>query len=373
MNISIITFAKFHAFDLARELKSNNNNVLLYSSYPYFIAKKYNIKFSEYFSFFLLQIIDRITKRKLSETLIILFAKALTLLIRSDQDVIIMWSDTPNFLLNFIKKKYKSTIVLERGSSHIQFQNQLLRDEYKKFNIDFSISKKTIENEIKNYNDCDYISIPSKFVKDSFFKKKIPISKLIENAYGTDLTKFSNKNVKKFQKFTLLSVGYASVQKGFHHILNAHDLIKGDFIHIHVGTVENVFKNKLSKYKNLIVYESVNQTKLSEYYNMADIFILPSIQDGFGMVILEAMACGTPIIASKNTGASSIDSSKRFGYILKTNNSREISEIVNDLIRNPYKLNLMSENCQKIISKGGYTWYDYGKRYYQNLLSIKNL
>ena len=42
-------------------------------------------------------------------------------------------------------------------------------------------------------------------------------------------------------------------------------------------------------------------------------------------------------------------------------------------IQNPYKLKLMSENCKKIISKGGYTWYDYRKRYYQNILSIENL
>ena len=64
MKVSIISFGKFHAFDLARELKSNNLKVKLYSSYPYFIAKKYGLNNNEHFSFFLLQIIDRLTKEK---------------------------------------------------------------------------------------------------------------------------------------------------------------------------------------------------------------------------------------------------------------------------------------------------------------------
>ena len=371
MRVSIISFGKFHAFDLARELKANNLNVNLYSSYPYFIAKKYGLKFNEHYSFFILQVIDRLTKRLISNFLKNIFARILILLIKPNQDIIIAWSDTPNFLLKFIKKKYQSTIIIERGSAHIIYQNQILRNEYKKFNIDFSISKKTIDNEIKNYDDCDYISIPSKFVEDSFIENDIPKSKLIKNPYGADLTKFKKINSKKFQKFTLLSCGLASVQKGFHYLLDAHDLIKGDFVHIHVGKVEQLFKNKIKNYKNLKVFQSVNQIELLKFYNKADVFILPSIQDGFGMVLLEAMACGTPIIASKFTGATSIDSTDTFCYILKTNNSIEISEIVNDLIKSPEKLKLLSKNCQKIISKGGYTWADYGKRYNENIIKLR--
>jgi glycosyltransferase involved in cell wall biosynthesis len=370
MKISIICFGKFHAFDLARELKANSSIVSLYSSYPYFISKKYNIKFSEHYSFFFLQVIDRLTFRKISSFLKFIFAKTLTFLIRSDQDFIILWSDTPNFLIKFLKRNYKSILILERGSAHIKFQNRLLKEEYKKINSGFSISNKVILNEIENYDDSDYISIPSKFVMDSFLKYNVPREKLIINSYGADLAKFYKIKTKSNQKFTFLTCGHASVQKGFHKVLNSHKHIKEDFIHIHVGTVESIFKDKLKNYKNLIVYQSVNQIELVRYYNMADVFILPSIQDGFGMVLLESMACGTPIIASKFTGATSINSSKIFGHILTINNSGEISKTINHLIRNPDKLNIMSENCQKIITEGGYSWDDYGKRYTQNIIKF---
>jgi hypothetical protein len=39
-------------------------------------------------------------------------------------------------------------------------------------------------------------------------------------------------------------------------------------------------------------------------------------------------------------------------------------------MRNPDKLNIMSENCQKIITEGGYSWDDYGKRYTQNIIKF---
>lgn len=367
MNISIISFGKFHAFDLARELKLQYCNISVYSSYPFFVAKKYNISFFEFKSFFLLQVIDRITKRVFSRKLKLFFAFLVQFLIKPNQDFIILWSGTPSFLLKRIKRKYNSKIIIERGSAHILFQNKILKDEYKKINKDFSIDQNDINTELINYQLADFISIPSKFVMNSFLKYNVPREKLIINSYGADLTKFHKIKTKTNQKFTFLTCGYASVQKGFHKVLNSHKYIKEDFIHIHVGTVEDIFKDKLKNYKNLIVYQSVNQTELVKYYNMADIFILPSIQDGFGMVLLESMACGTPIIASKFTGATSIDSSKIFGHILNINNSREISKTVNHFMKNPDQLKIMSENCQKIITEGGYSWYDYGNRYIKNL------
>ena len=104
MNISIVSYGKFHAFDLARELKLQNCNISVYSSYPFFIAKKYNISFNEFKSFFLLQFIDRVTKRVFSRNLKLFFAFIVQFLIKPNQDFIILWSNTPSFLVKRIKK-----------------------------------------------------------------------------------------------------------------------------------------------------------------------------------------------------------------------------------------------------------------------------
>ena len=371
MKVSIISFGKFHAFDLAKELKNKKVKIKLYSSYPYYIARTYGIKFNEHYSFFLLQIIDRFTKRKFSIFIKFIFAQLLKILIRGDQDFIIAWSDTPNFLIRFFKKKYKSIIIIERGSTHIEYQNKILKDEYKNFNLDFEISKDVIINEKRNYLDCDYISIPSKFVYDSFIEYNISDSKLIINPYGSDLSKFFPSEIKN-KKFTILTVGHGSIRKGLLYVLRAHNYIKGDFIHYHVGSIENYIKDLSVSYRNFIHIKSQNQENLREYYQKSDVFILASLEEGLSLTLLEAMACGLPIITTKNSGIESIESNLKFAEIIKPKNPKEVAEKVNDLIQNLKLKNEYSKNSLKIVSEGGFSWSEYGSRYFLNLNKLKN-
>lgn len=369
MRVSIISFGKFHAFDLARELKSNNLKVRLYSSYPYFIAKKYGLKYNEHFSFFFLQIIDRLTKRKISNILKLIFAKFLEILIRADQDFIIAWSDTPNFLIKFFKRRYKSLIIIERGSTHIEYQNKILKDEHKKFNINFEISKEIIINEKNNYNECDYISIPSKFVKESFLEYNFPKSKLLVNPYGSDLSKFFPFK-RRNKRFTILTVGHGSFRKGLLYVLKAHNYIKGEFIHYHVGSIENYIKDFSKSFTSFRHIESQSQEKLREYYQKSDVFILATLEEGLSLTLLEAMACGLPIVTTKNSGVESIKSKLKFAEIIKPKNSNEIAKKINFFQDNLNLKRQYSENSLKIVSEGGFSWSDYGKRYYENIIKL---
>ncbi|GAH61817.1 unnamed protein product, partial [marine sediment metagenome] len=84
-----------------------------------------------------------------------------------------------------------AVIVLEHGSSHIKYQTSILKEEYEKFGLKVKTAHpKIIEKVLKEFEEADYISIPSLFVKRTFLEKGIPENKLIHIPFGVDLSQF---------------------------------------------------------------------------------------------------------------------------------------------------------------------------------------
>ena len=363
--IIIISFGQFHSFDLAYQLQNKGILEKIYCSYPFFKARKYLIKKNNYCSFFIFQIFLRIFRKKLDPILKVLFALILKFLIRNKKKrIFIIWSDIPSFLLEFIKKNLDSKIILERGSAHFLKQVSLLKNEYAKHGIDYEINQNSLNNELLNYQLADFISIPSNFVKESFLENGVDKKKLFLNIYGCNLSWFKKYDYKS-EKFTILTVGNFSLRKGYYHLIAAFNEIKFEFEHIHVGTIQKNEEFLFKKYfesKNFTRINSIKKNKLVDYYNKASIFILPSVEDGFGMVILEAMACGVPVIASNNTGFSTINRKNKFGLTVKHSSAEGLINAISTLYYDKELREKISINNLRGIEKG-YTWLNYGKRY----------
>lgn len=374
MKIAIISYGKFHSFELARELLNKGLFVKIFSSYPWFIAKKYGIFKNNYNSLFILQALDIFFRRKFSHTLKSIFAKLVINFYLKEYDYFILWSDTPNFLTKEIKKRYKkSIIIIERHSAHIIEQNKLLKNEFKKNSLAFSINKKDIDNELINYKLCNFISVPSNFVLQTFIKNNIRQEKLFVNPLGCDMEIFKKVN-KNDKKFRIISCGLASIQKGTPYLIQAVKNLssKIDIELWHLGKVSIELKNIVNDTPDNIIFKGgISKNKLYQYYSQGSIFVLPSIQDGFGMVILEAMSCGLPVICSKNTGIINILSEDyKEGIIVKPANIKSLEKAILHLHNNPGTLRKMSLDAKK-RANNLFSWDDYGIRY-KNFL-IDNL
>ena len=385
MSVIISCSGKFHAFALAEQLERHGMLNYFYTSYAYqkntflrrFVRRvdreiiptekiftntllAFPIKLLPGSGFIWLQLYDRWVAGRVKQ---------------SNSKIFIGWSGMSLQSIRAAKATGKITIV-ERGSSHILYQNELLIEEYKKFGIDFSIDKRMIEKELKEYQEADYISIPSTFVKKSFIKYGVAESKLIVNHYGSSVEFAPGKNGKRNDKFTILYLGAITIQKGLVYLfeaLNKLDIEDNNYEVWFVGKIHSEMKTTVEKYKkgNWKFLGQKNFYDLPSIITKCDIAVMPSLQDGFGMVINQILACGIPVIATENTGGPDIIDEGINGFIVPIRDPDKIGEKINLLFSDSGLLAKMKEEAAFTVKKN-FSWSDYGNRYAIFLNNIIN-
>ena len=381
MRVIISVFGKFHAFSLAEQLQRKKCLSKLYTTYPkHLISKKYKISKKNISSIILFEIIWRTFRNTLSSKaklflnyyLKIIYDFLISFSLNRKTSIFIGWSSSSLFCLKKSKKLGIITI-LERGSTHIIEQNNILKKEYEKFNLRFPDQIKFIERELQEYELADYISIPSIFVKDSFIKNGIPEDKLLLNPYGANLVQFSKKK-KEDNKFRYIFVGNFSIRKGSHYLIKALSEMENlNFEFWHIGGIDKNMYPFLKKYKsdNMHFLGVKKNNELAYYYSQSNVFVLPSLEEGLALVIQEAMSCCLPIICTQNTGASTVIEDESEGFIIPPGNEKILKEKLLWCLNNKKKCREMGIKASTKVLEN-YKWEDYGNKYHQNLQKIIN-
>ena len=388
MKVSIIVGGKFHAFNLAEQINDKKSLNQIITSYPKYKLKKYGINKDKIFTIILKEILIKFLSKLnfinsildynyfLCEYFDFQASKKINY---KDIDILVGWSGFSKKC--FIKaKKFKCIKILERGSSHIKFQKNILVEEYNSLGIKPDVpSKKMINKELEEYNLADFICVPSEYVKQSFIKYGIKENKIIKIPYGVDLKEFSliKDKKKNKDKFTIISTGSISVRKGSHYLLKAfNNLNLPNSELIFIGDISSDFKQITNKYKNVSNIKFIkkqNQEKLKYFYNAADLFVLCSIEEGLAMVQAQAMACGLPVICTTNTGGSEIVDDDVNGYVIPIRNIKILMDKIKMLYNDEDKLQEMSKNAHS-KANDQLSWKKYGDRMlniYKKLLQDK--
>jgi glycosyltransferase involved in cell wall biosynthesis len=382
--ISVSCSTKLHSFSLAEQLHRHGLLNSLYTSYAYQknvflrpLARRidkeqvppemiqtvtvlaFPIKLFPHFSHEWNELFDLWVAKKIS---------------RTESKVFIGWSGMSLNSIRAAKKRGIKT-VLERGSTHIVFQNLILNEEYRKFGLTFNVNRKVIEKELLEYREVDYISIPSTFVRNSFIEQGIDESKLIVNPYGARDIGFREEIPKsKTEKFVVIYLGSLSVQKGLKYLFEAIDRlnIPKDEIEIwFIGNVEpeiNILIQQKRK-PNWKFFGHVDHYDLPRYLSQADVAVQPSLQEGLSLVILQFLANGIPVIITPNTGGGEVVKDGQNGFIVPIRDSLAIAAKIELLFNDRAKLNEMSHHAVSSI-KNGFTWVDYGDRYAKFISSL---
>ncbi len=183
----------------------------------------------------------------------------------------------------------------------------------------------------------------------------IPQSKIHIFTYWVDQTlfkpkdqKLSGKKVKLPEgKFICLFVGRLVAVKGLQELMEAAKLTCKEILFVIAGSgpMENEILAFISRNKNCIFVGPLNKNQLVNYYNAADVLIIPSThEEGFGRVIIEALSCGTPVIGSKR-GAIPEVITDDVGVLINIS-KKTIKDTVENLWKDPSKLTKLASNAR---------------------------
>lgn len=266
--------------------------------------------------------------------------------------------------------------ILERGSSHIEIQNEILKDEYKRFGKQFAIHPSVIKKELLEYEEADYIAVPSNFVKESFLKKGIAEEKIFLNPFGANRSFIRKSQVIRDSKakFRIVYLGTLSIRKGLIYLfqaLTSLNVPEQDYEVLFLGAVEKELKSTIAKYRksNWRFMGHVDHYSLPEILVTCDIGVQPSLEEGLSMVIPQMMACGVPVIVTPNTGGENIIQSEVNGFLVPVRDPGAIAERIKWAYQNPELLAGIKNNAADSISNE-FTWDVYGNRYSKFLGSI---
>ena len=121
------------------------------------------------------------------------------------------------------------------------------------------------------------------------------------------------------------------------------------------GELRASLEARISGLKNIYMLGFKNQTKLPEVYGMADILVLPSSEENWGLVLNEAMASGMPVIASDKTGAAAdLVKSGENGFVYPCGKIAALAEAIRKLAADPDLRQRMGTRSHDIIQDFGY-------------------
>ena len=281
-----------------------------------------------------------------------------------------------NLRPGLLAKERGARYVCDRGSSHIEYQDRILREEGERVGIPVRpIDPVVIERERAEYEASDRIFVPSMFAAKTFREKGIDSGKLWSFPYGVNLTRWRRISVSRDKTFRVVYLGSLTLRKGIHDLLAAFRkaaLPKAELVLIGTRSAETTrLLERYSGGANLIFTGPLHHDRVLEWFSRSNVFVLPSIEDGFGLVLLEAQACGLPVIATENTGGPDVIVEGQNGYVVPIRSPDVIAERITYLYRERDHASTMGENALASVAKFN-GWSEFAERmirHYERLLN----
>lgn len=204
---------------------------------------------------------------------------------------------SPHFITTYFKIPAKKRITTIHDLFHLSEQ------------ADFSFLKKLYlkflyKNALKRSDSIITVSRFSKKELNKYFPRSETKVKVIHNSLDRDTFQFSSENMYPDKKY-ILYVGNIKPHKNIIRLIQAYNQMKHTDVKLFIVGDRDGFINGIDKFddlvshnKNIIFTGRISDSQLISLYSHAEFLSFPSLYEGFGYPPLEAMACGTAVVAS---------------------------------------------------------------------------
>lgn len=220
-----------------------------------------------------------------------------------------------------------------------------------------------LERKEQEIELADHIYVASSVTYRSLVDNGIEPKKITIIPYGSPVAYF-NPRIKPDKIFRAVFVGQITPRKGVHYLLQAWKELHLPEAELMLVGTDFFPKHWLHQYEEWFTHiDSVPHASLQMYYTFGSVFVFPSLVEGFGMVLLEAMACGLPIITTPNTAGPDIITDGIEGFIVPIRDTEALKEKLEWCYQNPEALAEMGRSARRKAEE--LTW----NLYRQNLVS----
>jgi len=294
-------------------------------------------------------------------TLISRIFKILKAVIKEKPDIIAVpgWNDFAYYAVSLFTKLTGRKFILQNDSTFLDRPRKWYKEIPKKIMTKLADACWCYGSASKDY----LIKLGAKEEK-IFDRCQATLNQEIENVYIETLRNRENLKKKLFLKSkNFIYVGRLSYEKNILSFLEIFKKIKilepksDDWGFIIVGDgplrkeVEEFIKNNKLE-KDIYLAGGMSWKEVPKYYALAEVFVLPSLSETWGLVVNEAMVCGLPVIVSKKAGAYwDLVKEGENGFGFEPTNPDELKSIMLKFIKEEVDIKKMGEKSKEIIKE----------------------
>ena len=267
-------------------------------------------------------------------------------------------------------RKHRGHTILDAGNSHPDQFWALIAEEHKRWGCSLPpISRQQHERGLRSLDNADFVIGVSEHVVDSIVSRGFPAENVALIHRPVNLRVFSPSPIDRppNRPLTLVSTGSLSLRKGSPYLFEAVDILRRKYPDMRLlltDALEESVRPLLARFSDLPIEWApvLPHHLLAARLREADMFVLPSIEEGLARTIMEALSCGLPCIVTPNTGAGNLIDPDTNGDIVPICDSAAIVQAVEkwwERIRSGYRCevaNLHSNLSTEIFEKKFYAF-----------------